>query len=165
MTVVVIGEDGQIEGTHDGEDFREMLRTERQEAIYDFVADLEVQANDIMETREAETEPVNLMTVMVIGEDGQLESTHSGDEFREMLRTERQEAIYDYVADLEVQANELVAAQQAAEPAVNLHNIGSAYMASALDESAFDNPFMEAYFQVKSEDLTMDDILLDITRM
>ena len=38
-------------------------------------------------------------------------------------------------------------------------------MASALDESAFENPFMEAYFQVKSEDLTMDDILLDITRM
>ena len=102
MTVVVIGEDGQIEGTHDGEDFREMLRTERQEAIYDYVADLEAQANEIMETREAETEPVNLMTVYVIGEDGQLESTHSGDEFREMLRTERQEAIYDYVADLEV---------------------------------------------------------------
>ena len=102
MTVVVIGEDGEIEGTHDGEAFREMLRTERQEAMYDFVADLEVQANEIMETREAETEPVNLMTVMVIGEDGQLESTHSGDEFREMLRTERQEAIYDYVADLEV---------------------------------------------------------------
>ena len=102
MTVVVIGEDGEIEGTHDGEAFREMLRTERQEAMYDFVADLEVQANEIMEAREAETEPVNLMTVMVIGEDGQLESTHSGDEFREMLRTERQEAIYDYVADLEV---------------------------------------------------------------
>ena len=38
-------------------------------------------------------------------------------------------------------------------------------MASALDESAFDNPFMEAYFQVKSEDLTMDDILLDISTM
>ena len=165
MTVVVIGEDGQIEGTHDGEDFREMLRTERQEAIYDFVADLEVQANEIMETREAEAEPVNLMTVYVIGEDGQLESTHSGDEFREMLRTERQEAIYDYVADLEAQVNEQVAAQQAAEPAVNLHNIGRDYMASALDESAFENPFMEAYFQVKSEDLTMDDILLDITRM
>ena len=73
--------------------------------------------------------------------------------------------MFDYVEDLEVQANELVAAQQAAEPAVNLHNIGSAYMASALDESAFDNPFMEAYFQVKTEDLTMDDILMDISTM
>jgi hypothetical protein len=38
--------------------------------MFDFVEDLEVQANEIMETREAETEPVNLMTVMVIGEDG-----------------------------------------------------------------------------------------------
>lgn len=32
-----------------------MLSTERQEAMYDFVADLEVQANQIMEDREAET--------------------------------------------------------------------------------------------------------------
>jgi hypothetical protein len=70
MTVVIVGEDGEIEGTHDGEAFREMLRTERQAAMFDYVEDLEVQANEIMETREAETEPVNLMTVMVIGEDG-----------------------------------------------------------------------------------------------
>ena len=42
-----------------------MLSTERQEAMYDFVADLEVQANQIMEEQESETEaePVNLMTV------------------------------------------------------------------------------------------------------
>jgi hypothetical protein len=30
MTVVIVGEDGEIEGTHDGEAFREMLRSERQ---------------------------------------------------------------------------------------------------------------------------------------
>ena len=130
-----------------------MLSTERQEAMYDFVADLEVQANQIMEDREVETElqpvPVNLMTVYVIGEDGQLEATHTGEEFRGMLSTERQEAMYDFVADLEEQANEIVEAQQAAESALNLHNIGAEYMASALDESAFDNPFMEAYFEVK----------------
>ena len=47
-----------------------MLNSDRQTAIYDFVADLEVQANEIMETREEEAEPVNLMTVYVIGEDG-----------------------------------------------------------------------------------------------
>ena len=62
-----------------------MLSTERQEAIYDFVADLEVQANEIMETREQETEPVNLMRVVVIDENGEVEATHSGDDFREML--------------------------------------------------------------------------------
>ena len=123
--------------------------------MYDYVADLEIQANQINEDREGmieaetEAEPVNLMTVYVVGEDGQLEATHTGEEFRGMLRTERQEAMYDFVADLEEQANEIVEAQQAAESAVNLHNIGAEYMASALDESAFDNPFMEAYFEVK----------------
>ena len=81
-----------------------MLTTDRQEAMYDFVADLEVQANQIMEEQESETEaePVNLMTVYVVGEDGQLEATHTGEEFRGMLSTERQEAMYDFVADLEV---------------------------------------------------------------
>ena len=58
-----------------------------------------------------------------------------------------------------------MAAQQAADSAVNLHGIGTEYMASALDESAFENPFMEAYFEVKSEDLSMDDLLLEITAM
>lgn len=70
MQVMVIGEDGQLERTYEGSDFREMLNSDRQTAIYDFVADLEVQANEIMETREEEVEPVNLMTVYVIGEDG-----------------------------------------------------------------------------------------------
>ena len=41
------------------------------------------------------------MTVYVIGEDGQLEATHSGEDFRAMLQTERQTAMFDYVADLE----------------------------------------------------------------
>ena len=70
MQVMVIGEDGQLERTYDGSDFREMLTSDRQTAIYDFVAELEVKANEIMETREEEAEPVNLMTVYVIGEDG-----------------------------------------------------------------------------------------------
>ena len=48
-----------------------------------------------------DAEVMNLMQVMIIGEDGQLERTVDGEDFREMLRTERQEAIYDYVADLE----------------------------------------------------------------
>ena len=49
-----------------------------------------------------DAEVMNLMQVMIIGEDGQLEQTVNGEDFREMLRSERQEAIYDYVADLEV---------------------------------------------------------------
>ena len=167
MRVVVIGENGEVEATHSGDDFKEMLPTERQRAMYDYVAGLEVQAMEIIQNQEthAEAEPVNLMTVYVIGEDGQLEATHSGEDFRAMLPTERQTAMYDYVADLERQVNEQMASAEAAESAVNLHNIGQQYMASALDERAFENPFMEAYFQVKSEDLTMDDILIDITRM
>ena len=78
--------------------------------MYDFVADLEVQANQIMEDREAEVEPVNLMTIYVVGEDGQLEATHSGEEFRGMLRTERQEAMFDFVAGLEEEANDIMEA-------------------------------------------------------
>ena len=76
--------------------------------MYDYVAGLEVQANEIMQNRDtqAEVEPVNLMTVYVIGEDGELEATHSGEDFRAMLRTERQTAMFDYVADLEQQVNE-----------------------------------------------------------
>ena len=44
--------------------------------MYDYVADLEIQANQINEDREGmieaetEAEPVNLMTVYVVGEDG-----------------------------------------------------------------------------------------------
>ena len=59
-----------------------------------------------------DAEVMNLMQVMIIGEDGQLERTVDGDQFRQMLRTDRQEAIYDYVADLEVQANELIEARE-----------------------------------------------------
>lgn len=78
MRVVVIDENGEVEATHEGEDFREMLQTGRQTAMYDYVAGLEVQAMEIIQNQEthAEAEPVNLMTVYVIGEDGQLEATH-----------------------------------------------------------------------------------------
>lgn len=47
-------------------------------------------------------QPTNLMQVLIIGEDGELEQSVPGEQFREMLSTERQEAIYDFVADLEV---------------------------------------------------------------
>jgi hypothetical protein len=59
-----------------------------------------------------DAEVMNLMQVMIIGEDGQLERTVDGDQFRQMLRSDRQEAIFDYVEDLEVQANELIEARE-----------------------------------------------------